>query len=307
MNWIDRLNRMPRRLVMGQGSIEILHWAYSPHLIDNVPHRHTYFEICQVGDYGSGHFLVEGEKHSINPRDIFFARPGVVHQIVNTSQPLMELRWVCFAYVPPQDANITGQAETVNQLWRAFADAPLLVVPDDDERVAILWRALQSVADNGHALQAQVDGVASALLLAIAQSGSGAAGVLDVSPQQTDWNAHQARLAVRYIHDNLNRRLTIEEIAAQIHVSPRHLSRLFARFAGTSPAIYIERARLDRAASLLRDQSTSIKEVAIQVGYPDVHHFSRVFSRHFGTPPGRFRDGGSTRHVPIVHSPGLLV
>ena len=60
MDWIERLNRAPARLPLALGmeraAAEVLHWAYQPHLNDNQPHRHTYFEVCLVGAYGAGRF-----------------------------------------------------------------------------------------------------------------------------------------------------------------------------------------------------------------------------------------------------------
>ena len=65
-------------------------------LPDNVPHRHAYFEVCRVGERGRGQYLVNGVPHAIGPGDLFFSRPGVLHQIVNTEQPMMELFWMTF-------------------------------------------------------------------------------------------------------------------------------------------------------------------------------------------------------------------
>ncbi len=308
MNWIERLNGATSRLKMGQSHVEILQWAYSPHLPDNVPHRHTYFEICQVGAYGAGQFIVESQAHIIKPNDVFVARPGVVHQIRNTQAQAMELRWVCFGYAPGQTPRLSKPPdEGIEALWKAFATSDVLVAHDDD-CVQKLWNALQSIAENPRVLEIQIANTVSALLLAIAQCGASSGFVWQQqSGDKADWSARLSRLAVQYVHDNLNRRLTIEEIAAHVHISPRHLARLFTRFTGTTPAAYIECARLDRARALLRDQSTSIKEVATQVGYADVHHFSRVFTRRYGTPPGEFRRHGALLHVRNIQNPGALV
>jgi AraC family L-rhamnose operon transcriptional activator RhaR len=80
MDWITRLNCGPKTLGAG---LETLVWNYSPHLRDNVFHRHTYFEVCLVGAHGAGIFSVENDAHAIEPGTTFFARPGVVHRIQN--------------------------------------------------------------------------------------------------------------------------------------------------------------------------------------------------------------------------------
>ena len=127
------------------------------------------------------------------------------------------------------------------------------------------------------------------LLLALAQAGSAPARV---EATGADAGAAKLRLAVHYIHDNLDRRLPVAELASELSLSPRHLARLFAAHLGTSPAAYIEGARLERAKTLLQGSADPIKGIAGAVGYESVHHFSRAFSRRVGLSPGAFRSQG---------------
>lgn len=291
---------------LGQGTVELLQWAYAGHLADNRPHRHTFFEVCLVGEYGAGEFIVQKQPYPIGPGDLFIARPGVMHQIINTGRPHMELFWVSFGWNPP------GQAKTsdeVDSLLRAFADSPVLVAPDGQGQLNALWRALQALASGapGPAYERQYQSLMTAFILGVAQAGAGRDILSHAEPSGPDAGDQAARLAVRFIHDNLNRPLPLPEIAAQVYLSPRHLSRLFTRFTGKSVASYITHARMDRARGLLLRSSLPIKEVAATVGYPDVHHFTRVFTTHFGCPPGEMRRHPDQGHVPNIQHPGDLV
>lgn len=148
MNWLELTRNGSHYLQLG-GEVEVLSWNYAAQLPDNVPHRHTYFEVCLVGNHGAANFIVQGEKHSVSPGDIFFARPGAVHQIVNTARRGMELFWVCFAWKTPFDAKVPREATRVlarenagiesenAALLHAFSDSRLLVARDDG-RVAAL-------------------------------------------------------------------------------------------------------------------------------------------------------------------------
>jgi AraC-like DNA-binding protein len=51
--------------------------------------------------------------------------------------------------------------------------------------------------------------------------------------------------------------------------------------------------RFDRARSLLLQTDLPVADIAEQLGFRDVSHFSRAFSKHFGTSPGRYRTAGS--------------
>lgn len=299
MHWLERLNALTGHLDVGGAGVEVLHWAYAEHLRDNVPHRHTYFEVCLVGKYGRGEFIVQEQPHRVKSHDLFIARPGVLHQITNTAQPQMELYWVSFSAKPRGDAQSEAHA-----LVRAFAHSRELVVRDEG-RITALWQALRAVAegDDKAGLRLQIQNIMTALLLAIAQAGAGnvPAGVSTSSPPGDEL----ARWALRYIHDNLDRRLGIEEIADHVHISRRHLTRLVTGFTGVSPATYIERARMDRARALLLDSALPIKSIAAEVGYRDAQHFTRVFTRLHQVSPVAFRKARST--PPADYPPGALV
>ncbi len=306
MDWLERLNRGLGRMPLGQGTVELLQWAYAPHLADNRLHRHTFFEVCLVGEYGQGEFIVQDQVHQIGPDDLFIARPGVIHQIVNTGRPNMELFWVSFGWNPPSSGK---PSDEVGSLLRAFADSSTLVVSEKQGQLPVLWRALQAIAaePSGPAYETQYQALVTALVLGIAQAGAGLDSVPLREPAGLDTGDRAARLAVRFIHDNLNRPLPLPEIAAQVYLSPRHLARLFTRFTGKSVASYITHARMDRARGLLLRSALPIKEVAVTVGYSDVHHFTRVFTAHFGCPPGELRRHPERDRVPNIQHPGDLV
>ena len=304
MDWMERLNRSLGRTALGQGTLEVLQWAYEPHLPDNRPHRHTFFEVCLVGRYGQGEFRVQDRAHCLAPSSLFVARPGVIHQIVNTASPHMELSWVSFQWTPP-----TKEGNEASTLLRAFADSSVVVTPDPFGQIAALWRALEALASAGpgRAYEAQYGALITALILGIAEAASGPDHQPPAELPGPDIGDLSARLAVRFIHDNLNRPLLLSEIAAQVHLSPRHLTRLFTRFTGKAPASYITHARMDRARGLLLRSPLPIKEVAATVGYPDVHHFTRVFAAFYGSPPGEMRRHPEQGHVLNIQHPGDLV
>ncbi len=304
MDWLSRLNAAPPLVSDGA---EVYRWSYAAHLLDNVAHRHTFFEICLVGAWGNGVFTVEGQPFPIASGDLFIARPGVVHRIQNKGEQNMELFWVSFDWNENRqsDASESDKSAGARDLLRALADSPLAVARDDGLIIG-LWNALRAVAQGPqHAgKDAQLAALQRALLLQIAATGAGQNAPDAPLPLPTPH--HLARLGARYIHDNLARKLSVAEIAAHLHLSPRHFQRLFAEFTGVSPSTYLETTRIDRARHLLRATDEPIKAIAAAIGLPDVHHFTRVFGKRCGISPAAYRQS-QTRDVRIVHKEGALV
>lgn len=93
---------------------------------------------------------------------------------------------------------------------------------------------------------------------------------------------------------------SVGSMAATIGVSTRHLARMFAAEAGTTPAKWIEEVRLDVARTLLLD-GHPVTRAAELSGFGSDEKLRRVFARHMGTTPTAFRERFSTaRHHPAA-------
>jgi two-component system response regulator YesN len=86
--------------------------------------------------------------------------------------------------------------------------------------------------------------------------------------------------------------LSLDEVAAELQVSPGHLSRVLKQTTGTAFVDALARVRVRKAAVLLGDPSVKVYEVAERVGYASQHYFSRAFHRVLGVAPTDYRRGG---------------
>jgi AraC family transcriptional regulator len=97
------------------------------------------------------------------------------------------------------------------------------------------------------------------------------------------------------LHDRARDELTMAEIAREVGVHPVYLARMFRRFFGCTPAEYVRRCRVERAAMLVRGSVQPLSEIAHACGFVDQSHFTRAFARTFAISPGayrrRYRDG----------------
>jgi AraC-like DNA-binding protein len=92
-----------------------------------------------------------------------------------------------------------------------------------------------------------------------------------------------------WIDTDAHRPLSLERLARQAGFSAFHFLRLFAGVLGVTPHQYPVRSRLRRAARLLADDSRSISDIALDVGFGDLSNFIRTFHRAATLSPRAFR------------------
>ena len=97
----------------------------------------------------------------------------------------------------------------------------------------------------------------------------------------------QFRLVADYIDSSLAGKLSVEAMAQEVNLSPRHFSRAFKEATGLSPHQYVIRRRVERAKDLLI-RGVPVGEAARWVGFADQSHLARHFRRLTGISPGRF-------------------
>lgn len=96
-------------------------------------------------------------------------------------------------------------------------------------------------------------------------------------------------MARRYLGDHFAEpEISLSDLAAHVGVSRNHLSWEFTRETGETITEYLAHLRVNEAARLLKATSLKVYEIAEQVGYPNVEHFSRIFKKVMGVSPNRY-------------------
>ena len=104
-------------------------------------------------------------------------------------------------------------------------------------------------------------------------------------------NSRQLTDALSYIRSHYMQNLSLEEVAAQVFVSPFYLSHMFKEKLGVTFVEYLTRVRVEMAKSYLLNTQMSVSAVAEKVGYEDSSYFGKVFKKMTGTTPKGFRRG----------------
>lgn len=92
-----------------------------------------------------------------------------------------------------------------------------------------------------------------------------------------------------HIESNLERTLTLNNLAATAGLSTSHFVRAFKQSEGVTPHKFLLKCRLLQAVRLLAATELPISEIAIVTGFADQSHFSRQFRRNVGITPSSYR------------------
>jgi AraC-like DNA-binding protein len=99
----------------------------------------------------------------------------------------------------------------------------------------------------------------------------------------------QVRRSTEYLADNLDKDVTLEELAAIVRLSPFHFCRAFKKSVGLTPTNWQLQRRVERAQALMLDPETPLLEVALAVGYQSQGAFGNAFRRVTGDTPAAWR------------------
>jgi len=93
-----------------------------------------------------------------------------------------------------------------------------------------------------------------------------------------------------YIESNIEKPMTLEELAGVANFSRFHFNRIFQSIVGETPFQFILRVRLEKSATLLlTNKNETISEIAYKCGFSDISVFSRNFKSHFQISASQYR------------------
>ena len=110
-----------------------------------------------------------------------------------------------------------------------------------------------------------------------------------------------------FIEENLGQPLLLEAIAQAAHFSPYHFHRLYRAITGETLYQFIQRIRLERAASRLRSElDASVTVIALESGFSSSATFARAFKGYFGISASAYRKGGESKDCKTLGKDGKV-
>lgn len=233
----------------------------------------TPFTVLQHTISGAGNLQYERRRYRLRPGDTMLLIVPHNHRYWVEDGGRWEFFWI----------SMSGQeAVRIHRTIQA-ATGPVLKLSDETiERIAdCSLRLIEGAGETAGAASAIAYEAAVALYDDVFSSPS-----LD---SEYDDDA-AVRHVVTHVLANLDKDLSVDELAEIGGLSRAYFSRLFTASEGIPPASFVRQERMRRAARLLTSHShLAMKEIAMMTGFDDPNYFAKVFRRFFGTCPTEFR------------------
>ena len=233
-------------------------------------HDFPYFCVELIAE-GEGEALLQGGRQALYPGVAFAYGPGIAHTIRTSPQKPMLKYYVDF----------TGkEAEVLLRESGLLPGTALHVNPV--EEIVELFEHLGRDAGSEHAAAPRICQTLLQLLLLKLQERAIPASTAEPRAVAT------YRRARALLEQNALQWTSADQAAQECGMTPEYLSRLFKRYAHTTPYRFLMRLKLGRAAELLLDAHLKVREVSEELGFSDPFHFSRAFKRLYGASPEHF-------------------
>jgi AraC family transcriptional regulator, L-rhamnose operon transcriptional activator RhaR len=269
---------------------------------DSPIHTHSFVEIAFAVSGEGLHNCLNGRRE-MRPGDVVLLRPGVWHGYENCRK--LNVYNCCFSGELLRSELAWTQEDPLlgYLLWGGPYSSPargMLTTSLGQEAFHECMTHLDAMAALRHRPQEYHRGdIVGRLSLIFSQLGQALVPTDQVLRENLKSTHPTVVRAMRLLDADLARPWTLIELANELHLTPRHLVRLFKTATGVPPMAYLAQVRAENAAVLLLHSDEPITGIGRAVGWPDQNYFARRFKAHYGLSATTYRKRFAARAVRI--------
>lgn len=263
-------------------------------------HLHRDFCALYVVKSGRGTHQIDGVPFGIARGDVYLLPPGALHAY--TGYHHLEIDAFYFPLRLWSDEELCALRE-VSGFWQLVLESAtqrLHLRPEAHRQIEVAINEMRTEASRCEQVTPfLLRALLFRLLTTVARAGSEGAASPNTCAASLNGveRGTQPQLSdlIAWCEVNVERDISVAQMAGRLFLSPAHFARLWKREMGVPPAAYLRRLKLERARFLLEHSTQGVTHIARGVGFESAAHFSRSFRACYGVSPLQFRRDTSNK------------
>lgn len=237
------------------------------------PLRKTEFYEIEFYTTADGISFVNGNKYEHNKGNVLISRPGQMRQSIGC----FECHFVKFSC---EDASlIEGYLDKLPQVIRTS---------DVLQFCSMIDSIVEAVAEENEGGELFITGKMYQLISELYRISR---YQISINPKFIDYELTIYE-ASKYIHENADKHITLEDISKATHFSPAYFHKLFKKIVGVTPSKYLLDVRLKNAKIMLLTTETPLSDVAFECGFESQAYMNYIFKKELDMTPREYRENG---------------
>ena len=246
----------------------------------SVPHSHNDWEIRYVSS-GAVTQYIDGAAYRLTAGDVIVLQPRTTHYQTKDSVST-HLTQFCIRI-----SIKNGEEEKSKELEAILSNA--FLSRDDQGSLTPLFAKLwNEIKEKKPGYFHYIQSVCLSLFIEFLRIYDTAQGCL-LKFDDTKYSSYWYDMVDYYLHDNFMRPIKLEDLAEEIHLSPRHASRMVIKVYGVSFIQKLTEIRLDSAKYYLKHTDHTLNTIAQECGFSSYSYFTSCFKKKLGITPGEYR------------------
>ncbi len=266
--------------------IELLDMHIFPGTVNGsiATHLHNFVEI-HIPIKGAGNVIIDGKKYKFKPGKFTVTGPQQTHHWTATEPPVIaHIWWV--KITPNQDK----PQYDIALLMDSLLCAKYFVYNLPDMYWPMYMQLIDELANVKLGYSQFVANLVYDILITLARNLVKKMQIKSIqTPSPADDQDRTVGLVDDFINDNLGVQVSLEDLARQVRLSKRSLTRRYKELTGKTIGERLNQMRMYRAEELLRETELQVKNIAYMCGFRYASHFAKQFEKSLGFTPSDYR------------------
>lgn len=228
---------------------------------------------------GKGWFSINGVTKNINENQFFILPAGIPHAYGSDETEPWTIYWIHFKGYNAQFCLEEQQVYPKN------------IIPGEHSRIEYrnqLFEKIYSTFGMGYSMEHLQYAsmclhyyMASLMYINIFRD--------DTFSENSTREKDLANSAIHFMRENIEKKIMVEDIAHELHLSTSYFSTQFQKSTGFTPIAYLNNLRIQEACQYLDFTDMKINQLCHKIGYDDAYYFSRIFTKIMGISPKEYK------------------